>query len=1032
MTRIFKFFIENWRFSFLLTALLVIVGAVSLDILRKESFPPVNFAVVSVSTVYPGATPEEVQDKVTKEIESELKGIDGIKRVRSTSRSEVSEIVIEIDIDRDDTQLVVSEIQKAVQRARGQLPAEILEDPRVLEVKAEEIPVYEFGLIGPNENRSRDILAEKIEDRLDDIKGVLDTRISGQSQKELQVLVDPVKIRQNQISLTEIVSSLSTQIKNTPSGILDDRNNISYVRVVGKKTEPESIEQIAIRTNDLYQSIKVGDVARVRYGADRPKVISRIDNKEATLFIVTKKSEADTIELVTAVKKEIENIKKTLPSGYEIVVHNDEGARVVNRLEIVNFNAISGILIVLIVLFLFLPGKVGLFSAMSLPICALGTVAFMIWQGAQFNVITMIAIVICLGNLVDNSVVISEFYSQLRERGEEAQKAALKAAKQFWIPFTASTITIISAFLPMLVTKGVMGQFIKWIPIIVTIALTLSLLEAVTLLPARLQFLNPKIKSNNPNGESNKTHWFDRLEFLFGQFINKTLNHKLKTLLILGAFTASGFVINGMFNRFELFPAEGVEYYVVRFQTPAGTSIYKTDEVAKKLYDKIIEKVPADAIDRVVTRVGLSQTDPSDPKSQVGENVGISIVGIKPDAAAVLDVQKTLADLRTITKIEGLEKLSFEPIEGGPPVGKPLTLNLRSNNYESLYDFSVKTLDFVKTIDGVIDPDTNENLTGKEFRFVPDSKKVSFANVNLNELSLTLSTALNGTPISSLTEGGRKFDIVTVFDSSLAREVNILKTLTVRSQSGQYVPIANLGQFVETTAPKTQRNFDYQRSITITSDIDTGKISALELNRQVREFVEKNKGNYTDVSIVFGGEEESTNESLQSLALALFIAIFGIFATLVFTFKSFLKPFIILSTIPLGLVGVFYSFTLTQRPLSFLAFIGIVGLTGVVINSSIILVDYIEELRRSFPNMKLKELLVQASRQRLRAVLATGLTTVVGLLPTAFGLGGYDAILVPITLALSWGMMIGTVLTLVWVPSVYLMLFEKKQNQVSG
>lgn len=1023
MNRIFKFFIENWRFSLLITILTIIVGVISLDILRKESFPPVNFAVVSVSTIYPGATPEEVQDKVTREIETELRGIDGIKRVRSTSRSETSEIVIEIDIDNTDTQVVVSDIQKAVQRAKGQLPAEILEEPRVLEVKAEEIPVYEFALIGPNENRQRDRIAEQIEDLLDDVAGVLDVRLSGQSQKELHVSVNPSKLRQNQLSLTEIVSTLSAQIKNTPSGLVDDGDEISYVRVVGKQTNPDTIEKIALRTNDFNQSVLVGDVADVKYSYDRPKVIARVDNQEATLFVVTKKGRTDTIELVNEVKKQIEKIKPTLPENYQIIVHNDEGMRVENRLNIVNFNAVSGIIIVLLVLFLFLPGKVGLFSAMSLPICALGTVAFMIWQGAQFNVITMIALVICLGNLVDNSVVISEYYTQLRENGEEARKAALRSAKQFWIPFTASTITIISAFLPMLVTKGVMGQFIKWIPIIVTIALVLSLIESVTLLPARLQFLNPKPKSQTP---SEKAGWYEKLELRFANFVAHTLNHKWKTVCLIFVFVTSGFVINGMFNRFELFPAEGVEYYVSRFQAPPGTSIYKTDQMAKKLTEEVLKQMPKEALDRVVTRVGVSQTDPSDPKSQFGENVGVVIIGIKPDWAAKLDVSETLSKLRSIAKIEGFEKQTFEPIEGGPPVGKPLTLNLRSNDYENLSKYSNEVLEYIKKIEGVVDPDTNENLTGQEYRFVPDSKKISFANVNNNELSLALSTALNGTPVATFTENGRKFDVVTVFDSNFARNIDFLKSLTVRNSTGQYVPITSLGSFVSAEAPKTQRNFDYQRSITITSDIDVSKISVLELNAKVREFTQSKKPNYTSVSAVFGGEEESTNESLQSLALALIIALFAIFATLVFTFKSFLKPFIILSTIPLGLVGVFYAFTLGQRPLSFLAFIGIVGLTGVVINSSIILVDYIEELRRNFPSMNLKDLLVQASRQRLRAVLATGVTTVVGLLPSAFGWGGYDAILVPVTLALSWGMMIGTILTLIWIPSFYLVLFGRK------
>jgi len=1020
MTQIFKFFVENWRFSALITILTILVGTISLNMLRKESFPPVNFAIVTVSTFYPGASPEEVQDKVTKEIEAELRGIEGLKRVKSTSRSESSVIVIEINIDTKNTKDIISDIQKAVQRASGQLPKEILEDPRITEVKAEEIPVFEFALVGSNANRERDILAEKIEDRLDDVNGVLDARISGYAQKELQLLIDPYKLKELNLSISEMIGALSSQLKNTPSGFIDNQKEISLVRVVGKKSSLEEISELTIRSNDAGQSIKMKDVAEIKYGTDRPQILSRLNGQEATLFVVTKKSDTDTVTLVSAIESQIESIKKSLPNQYSLITFNDEGLRVVNRLNIVKFNAISGIIVVLLVLFLFLPGKVGLFSAMSLPICALGTVAFMIFYGAQFNVITMIALVICLGNLVDNSVVISEFYTQLRENGGAPQESAIKAAKQFWIPFTASTITIICAFLPMLVTKGVMGQFIQWIPIIVTIALTLSLIESVTLLPARLQFLHPKKKNNQ---ESN---WFLKFEIIFSNIIKKTLDLKWWTVGSLLALIFSGFVINTLFNRFELFPPEGVEYYIGRFQLKNESSIYSTDQVGKILEQKIREKIPAEALKNIIVRVGASQTDLADPKSLAGENVGIAIIEINPIWAPLLDIQKTLNDLRTITLFGEMKKLSFEPIEAGPPIGRPLTLTLRSTQYEQISKLANELLLEIEKIPGVIDPDLDEQSSGFEYRFIPDSNKLAYSGISNDVLSLNLATALKGTTVATLNEDGRKFDVVAQFSPKYTTQIDFVKTIEIPNQHQQYVPILKLGEFTYKQSPKTHKNFNYQRSITITADIDTLKISALELNSQVKSILMKKILSYPDVNFIFGGEEESTNESLQSLALALVIAIFGIFATLVFTFKSFIKPFIVLTTIPLGLVGVLYAFTIGQRPMSFLAFIGIVGLSGVVINSAIILVDYIEELLRERSDLNLKEILIYASKKRLRAVLATGLTTVVGLLPTAFGLGGYDAILVPITLSLSWGMMIGTVLTLIWIPSVYLILFSKR------
>lgn len=1019
MYRFIRFFVDNWRFSVLLSVLILIVGTMSLKLLRKETFPPVNFAVVLISTVYPGASPEEVQDRVTKEIENELKGIDGLKRVKSTSRSESSEIVVEIDIDTRNTKDIVSDIQKAVQRASGQLPAELFQDPRVVEIKAEEIPVYEFALVGTNKDRARDRIAEKIEDRIDDISEVRDARVSGFATKELQVLLNPSKLKANQLSIAEVFSALSTQLKNSPSGFIDNQKEISLVRIVGKKSTSEDIEQIVLRSNDSGQAVRVKDVAEVRYGTDRPKILTRINGEESTLFIVTKKAEADTILLVKKLEAELDIIKKNLPSDYKIIVYNNEGSRVENRLNIVNFNAITGIIVVLLVLFLFLPGKVGVFSALSLPICALATVTFMIWQGAQFNIITMIALVICLGNLVDNSVVISEYYTQLRERGEQAAKSAVKSAKQFWIPFTASTITIVSAFLPMLVTQGVLGQFIKWIPIIVTIALTISLVESITLLPARLQFLNPA-----PRTSENSSGIFFKIEKFFAEIIRRSLNVKWWTLGLLMTLIVSGFVVNGIFNRFELFPAEGVDFYVSRFQLKSSSSIYNTDKVGRELTEKIRAAIPADVVDSLITRVGVAQTDPSDPKTVSGENVGLIMIGIKAEKAPSLNIQKTLADLRKIEKFAEIEKLTFEPIENGPPIGKPLTLTLRSTQNDQITALAEEIVTELKKIEGTIDPDTDIQSTGSEYRFFPDPKKLSYSAVNGESVSLTLGTALKGTPVATFNEDGRKYEVVAQFDPEFISEIKFLENVEVLNQFGQYVPLNRLGYFDSESSPKTIKNYDYQRSVTITSDVNSEILTAVKLNATARDMLNKKINKYPDVSFVFGGEEESTNESLQSLFIALVVSIFGIFATLVFTFKSFLKPMIILTSIPLGLVGVFYAFTLSQRPLSFLAFIGIVGLSGVVINSAIILVDYIEELRKTRVDLSLREILIMASQQRLRAVLATGLTTVVGLLPTAFGLGGYDAILVPITLSLSWGMMIGTILTLIWIPSLYLVLNE--------
>jgi multidrug efflux pump subunit AcrB len=1019
MNRLFSFFVDNWKFSFLTSAFVFIVGILSFSLLQRESFPPVNFAVVLVTTTFPGASPEEVQDKVTQIIEEQLRGIAGIKDVRSVSQSDLSNITIRIDIDGIDSNEVVSDIQKAVQRATGRLPPEVTEAPLVTEVDAKEIPVLELALVGDNKNRKRDVLADQLQDEIEDIKGVSSVRLSGYLDRELQVLLDQKKLRTYGIGLAEVFSALSQQIKNVPSGYIDDRKNISLVRVFGKKIKISDLEKVIIRSNDAGQSVKIRDVARVVDAGKKPTLLARINGEEATILVTTKKADADAIKVLDEVDAKVAQFTKTLDKSYRLVVYNDEGARIRNRLDIVTFNALSGMVIVLIVLFIFLPGKAGLLSSLSLPICAVTTVAMMVYFGANFNIITMIALIICLGNLVDNSVVISENYTSLIEKGMSGRDAAIKSATQFWIPFTASTITIISAFIPMLVTKGVMGQFIKWIPIIVTIALTISLVESLTLLPARLQFLKPRKK------KASTDDWFNKIEIRFQSLVRWTLDRKYLTVFSLTGLIFSGILFTAIFNRFELFPADGVEYYVGRFEAKPETSIYRTDELASQVSRSVLEIMDPEVVQSVIARSGVSQTDPADPRAKTGTNVGIVLVAIKPEKAPELNVANTLAALKTMSKPPGLEKLTFEPIESGPPIGKPLTMTLRSSNYQQLSEARAEVLTELRKVDGLLDLEDDEQATGTEFLFNPNEEARAYSDLTIDLIGLNLRTALEGSAAAKLTEFGKEYDLVVRFDESSRNKIEDLNKVEVLTPKGNLVPLTSLGRFAEGQAPKTKRKYEYKNSITITSEVDNVKVTSQSANSLAREVFLKVSAKYPLVSAIFGGEEESTNESLQSLQIALILALFGIFATLVFTFGSYSQSLLVLSTIPLGLVGVFYSFTVINRPLSFLAFIGVVGLTGVVINSAIILVDYIRELQAERGiEANLKELLVEASGKRLRAVLATGLTTVVGLLPTAFGWGGYDAILVDITLALSWGMIIGTILTLIWIPAGFLILSD--------
>jgi multidrug efflux pump subunit AcrB len=1023
MERIIRIFTDNWRFAFLITAVILIFGVLTLPVIRREILPPVNFAKVTIQTVYPGASPEEVQDKVTAVIEEELRGVSGIKDVSSFSQNDLSEITVRIDIDSGRSDLIVNEINRAVQRASSQLPPELTQGPSILAQKAKEIPILEIAVTGGalGACRVRDGLSERLEETLDEVSGVSRVRLTGNSERQFQVILRSSDLARLDIGYSDVLRVLSSHLINVPAGNITDGKSIQLVRVMGKTKSVEDIGNIVIRANDAGNAVRIKNVAKVIDCGSTPHVRVRYNGKDATMLTITKKEDADAIEVIQRLRTALDNFRKTAPDSFQISIYRDAGKDIDTRLGIVTFNAVAGFIVVLMVLFIFLPGRVGLMSAISLPVSTMGTIAMMVVLGADFNVITMVSLVICLGNLVDNSVVVSEYYIRLREKGINGSEAAVASAKQFWVPFTASTVTIVAAFLPMLVTKGVLGEFIKWIPVVVTIALCLSLFEALLLLPARLRFFDVAPAKKNMQTRGQKV--FSRVEQRFEKLIGLTLRHRMTTFGIIAALLFGSIGITVAFNRFELFPAEGVEYYTARFSAAPGTGIAVTDEIGTKIAQSMSDKLGRSNIVSTLVYSGLQQTGFGDTLAKRGEHVGLVTVRIKEELTSQWNANETVKKLQTVTRPSGCTELSFISQQNGPPVGKALTVTLRGSDPEKL-DRAVDALVAqIREVKGIRNTETNVEAAGREYRLTLNELMAARAQTSVDQIGRQLRTALEGLTIARINVDGKERDVVVKSSDSEKTGIQKLSRMETQTQSGSLVPLDRVATFTEGEAPKARRNYNFKKAVTITADVDAAVITSASANREARKIFDVIKKGDSSISAAFGGEEEATRDSIYSLSLALLIAVIAIFTTLVFTFRSFRTPILILSTIPLGLVGVMAAFTVTQTPLGFMSFVGIVGLSGVVINSAIVLVDYIETLRTAKPKLPVEQIVIIASRERFRAVLATGLTTVIGLLPTAIGLGGYDSILVPITLALSWGILVGTLLTLVWIPSGYVMLY---------
>jgi multidrug efflux pump subunit AcrB len=1011
-----EFFVRNNKFTFIVTLFFLVIGILGLFRLNAESYPTVDFAAATVTTNYYGASPEEIENEITKPIEDELRTVRGVKDVRSISQSGLSKISIRVDMDNYDVPEVMDDLQKAVQRVTD-LPAGIKEAPKFTELNSEEFPAIELAVIGDNENRKRDLFVDYLKDLIEDNKLVLAAREGGYRKREFTVELDKDKLEQYHIAVSDVLQALQGQNRNIPTGDLENDSRRLLVRLDGKVKTIEEVKETFVRSNFSGQNVKVKDVATVIDGQESARVLAKVDGQDATLITVTKKGGADTIALVKDVNKKLATI--TIPDGLSIRIYNNESEKVQNRMDVLTSNAVTGLVLVVVFLLLFLPGRVGIVASLSLPIAVMATFGLMPMMDMNLNTITILALVIALGMLVDNSVVISENYTRLRQEGLSSSEAAIKSAYQFWLPITGTAMTTIAAFLPMLVTKGVMGEFIKYIPIVVTIALVLSLIESFFLLPMRLDISGKGMKfKKEPTGEV-KQDWFAGITKKFEGMMDVLIRRRYLVSLAFGGMIFGALYMLVVVNDFILFPAEQTEIYISRFELPRGSRIESTNEKAGIISKKIKEQLGED-VANIVSQTGVIQVGPNDPKAKTGQNVGMILMYMTREASINLNYQDVLKKLRSI-KVPGLEQLTFEVQINGPPVGAPVNATFRSNNMEQLTAVTDNLVSYLGQVDGILNPQVDDIIGENEVHIKLDYEKAARLELNVNSIGNTVKTALEGSVVTKLNLNNKKVELKVQYEDADKKEVADLSSVKIKDFRGNLIPLSKIASIETSDGTPIIKRFDFQRSKTVTADLDESTITSIEANKLLLDEFNKISKNYPEVSVVFGGESENTKESMESLAQAMVLALIAIFAILVFLFRSYLRPLIIMSTIPLGLLGFSIAFYFHNRPSSFLALIGVIGLAGIIVNSGIVLISFIDQMRED-TDTDLHEILVQASGLRLRAVLVTSLTTISGLFPTAYGIGGMDFMLIPMTLAMAWGLTSGTVLTLVWVPCAYAIL----------
>lgn len=1013
-----QFFIQRPKLGILLSLIFIFAGLSSLLMLQREPFPTVDFATAKILTIYPGATPEDVEELVTQKIEDELREIEGLREVRSISQYGRSEILIRVDLDNADVAKTMDEIQRATQRVVD-LPAELEDPPLFEELKTQNFPVLEIAIVGTLKELELRDWADRLEELIESHTGVAGVDKVGFRDREFHVLVDHQKMKAMHVSFFDVVNAIQKRNLDVSGGIFESSPFEKTIRVEGEVSKASQLQDTVVRTNRSGTAVLLSDIALVKDSFEEPVVMVKSNGQKSIVLVVRKKENADMIRLSDDIKEILADFKKDFPKA-KFIITNDEATRTQARLDIVISNSIIGFILILASLLLFLSWRMAVLASLSMPIIVTATLFVMVAMGITFNLISMLAIIIALGMFVDNSIVVSENIHRYQEEGLSAKEAAQRGVSTIVWPITATVFTTIAAFAPMMVTKGIMGEFIFSIPVLVSLSLIICLAESFFLLPSRILIFGgrqkPKQKEEKPS-----SHWFEFVQRQFERVLRVCVRFKWTSVLMANLLLFGAFFWAGNHMKFILFPAEGVDVVVVKYEAKRGVPIEKVHEALLKLEQEVL-KLESTELKAVVSRTGIQQLNIDDPEARTATNVGMMTIYLTPEierermAAQIIDQLKS-----KVSVYDPFVQFKYIQIINGPPIGRPITVTFLGNQLDELNRHSQSLISFLKQTKGVFDVDTDYKPGLRQIGIKLKPQTTARYGVSTSEIGFALRSAFEGAIASRVTYFGEEIDVRVKFNDSGRSDFEVLKDIQIPLANGQLVPLEKMVEFSEVDGPRQRRHLNFFRSITVTADLDTEILTSVDANQLIREKFADFEKNNPGYRIKFGGEEESTNESVTSLMTALVIAVFCIYAILVTLFNSLSKPMLVMFSIPFGFIGTILGFSIHDKPLGFMALIGSIGLAGVVVNASIVMISFIDQIHKE-QNLSFTESLIKGASLRLRPVLLTTLTTVAALIPTAYGVGGWDPLLVPMTMALAWGLLFGTILTLFIIPCSYAVL----------
>ena len=997
--------------------LILIIGTIAYFQMPRAKDPEINFNWINITTFFPGATAEDVEKRITNPLEKALRGkIQNMKYVSSTSREGISNILIRFEqISEDQFYKRIVDLRREIQNTYSDELPSIVDTPIIQELTSSNAFPSASVVItsaGNDENlrqQSQDILKG-----LERINGVDTVTALGLADPELHIIFNPEQLHGLGITSRDLSDTVANYFQDISAGDIQTNDGQWLIRIKGINTKLDNLAKYPITT--AHGIVKLGQVAEFTRTTKEAAEIVKFQGQPAVFMGITKQANSNVLELIDRVQAYLdERNSLSDTTGVRLVLVDDQTISTRNALSLMQTNALIGLLMVLFVTWIFLGNTIAFFISIGIPFTLAGTFLLLKTFGFSLNNTVLLGIVISLGMLVDDAVVVVEsIYYHLR-RGLGPMQASLNSLRDVFAPVTTSVLTTIAAFLPLMLMPGILGEFMRVIPLVVSLALAISLIEAYWILPT--QIIVSKINLSKPSRTQqyrvNLNRWISRN---YIKLLLKAFRYPLVligTVLCLFALAIT-IITNGQI-RSNFFEGEELRLFYVNVEMPPGTSLEETDAMLAKVQTLALAKIDSHELRASVTYAGQMFTDTA---PLFGDTVGQIMINLNPASKDSRSL-KTITDLISdaVTDMPGTNNISLLLLSDGPPAARDIQAKVRGNDTAEILVATKKLAQFLQQNPLFQNVSIDYQPGNPELVLDYDGEAIQRAGIAPELISHSIQTFADGTIVTDFQDTGEKVNVRIKAKQNALSDVDDFLRQTISLPDGRSIAIGTLVHAKQSLGESNIRHYNFKQTITLEADIDSEKINVVEGNEILKQKWQALQKDHPTIDLDFTGILDDIQESLDALIILFILGIGLMYIILGTQFSSYFQPFMILASIPLAFTGVVFGLWISDKPLSLYTVYGTVALAGISVNAAIVLISVANKNLRN--NIPLIHATIYAAKRRVIPILITSLTTISSLFSLAAGLAGSSAIWGTVAIAIVWGLTFSTVLTLFVIPILY-------------